>query len=62
LLQKLRGFYLAAGECVDKARNVRIGDFGHARLVEYAHGVSSPQRIIKGVGALGCAIDPSTGP
>lgn len=61
LVGKLKGFYVTGGECVDKAQNVWITDFGHGRLVEYAHGGTKPLRIITGIGGPGCAINLTTG-
>jgi hypothetical protein len=63
LLGTLTGFYLPAGECVDKAGNVFITDLGLGKIFEYRHGGKKPiQTLQSGAnGPAGCAIDPTTG-
>ncbi len=59
---KLKGFSIAAGECVDQKGNVFITDEGAARVFEYAHGGAKRIRTYSvGGGPEGCAVDPTTG-
>jgi len=63
LVGTLRGFYSAAGECVDSKGDVFITNFKPVTVYEYAHG--GTKRIAsfptKKAGTVGCAIDPTTG-
>jgi hypothetical protein len=61
LVGKLRGFYLASGQCVDSSNNVYITDYGMNRVFEYAHGNSKRLRTILTPGANSCSIDATTG-
>src|ERR1700677_3948961 len=57
LVGKLRGFYLASGQCVDSSNNVYITDYGMNRVFEYAHGNSKRLRTILTPGGNSCSID-----
>lgn len=60
---KLTGFNEPSGQCVDKAGNVFITNFGASQILEYAHGGKSPINTLSDPGyyPLGCSIDPTTG-
>jgi hypothetical protein len=59
----LKGFFSAAGECVDSDGNIYVGNEKPVAVYEYAHGSSKRVATFrtKHVGAIGCAIDPTTG-
>ncbi len=59
----LKGFFSAAGECVDQYGNVFIGNEKPVGVYEYAHGGSKriAKFLTKHVGAIGCAVEPVTG-
>lgn len=59
----LTGFSAPHGECVDKAGNVFIDNEGASQILEYAHGGTTPIKILKDNGYFpsGCSIDPTTG-
>jgi len=68
LVGRLRGFYSSVGACVDAHGDVFITNYGHSlkkpgEIAEYAHGGTKPVMLLKPkrVGAVGCAIDPTTG-
>jgi hypothetical protein len=61
LVGKLRGFYLASGQCVDSKSNIYITDYATSRVYEYAHGSRTRMRTIYVPGAHDCSIDPTTG-
>ncbi len=61
LVGKLKGFYLASGQCVDGSNHVYVTDYGMNRVFEYAHGSSKRLRTILIPGANSCSIDPTTG-
>jgi hypothetical protein len=60
---KLTGFNEPSGQCVDKAGNVFITNFGASQILEYAHGGTSPIATLSDPGyyPLGCSVDPTTG-
>ncbi len=60
---KLTGFNEPSGQCVDKAGNVFIANFGTSQILEYAHGGTSPIRTLTDSSyyPLGCSVDPTTG-
>jgi hypothetical protein len=59
----LTGFSQPLGECVDKAQDVFVADFGAGVVFEFAHGGTSPVQILYDPGGspLSCAVDPTTG-
>jgi hypothetical protein len=59
----LKGFFSAAGECVDHDGNVFVGNEEPVGVYEYAHGSSKRigRFLTKHAGAIGCAVDPTTG-
>lgn len=59
----LTGFNEPSGQCVDKAGNVFIANFGASQILEYAHGGTSPINTLSDPGyyPLGCSVDPTTG-
>jgi hypothetical protein len=63
LVGTLTGFNSPSGECVDKAGDVFITNFGASSIVEYAHGGTTPIQTIDDTGflPLGCSVDPTTG-
>ncbi|MGA9420212.1 MAG: hypothetical protein WBV40_13765 [Candidatus Cybelea sp.] len=63
LVGKLSGFREPAGQCVDKAGDVFVTDFGASRILEYAHGGTSPINTLddSGYAPQDCSIDPTTG-
>lgn len=60
---QLTGFNEPSGQCVDKAGNVFIANFGTSQILEYAHGGTSPINTLSDAGyyPLGCSVDPTTG-
>ncbi len=63
LVGKLYGFVSPEGECVDGTENVFITDSEASDIVEYAHGVTTPTRILHD-GQFrpdSCSVDPTTG-
>jgi len=63
LVGTLKGFNEPSGECVDKAGDVLVTNFGASNIVEYAHGAKKPIQTLSDPGflPLGCSIDPTTG-
>jgi hypothetical protein len=63
LVGKLKGFYSAAGECVDSKGDVFVTNAKPVNVYEYAHG--GTKRIgdfpTKKAGTFGCAINPING-
>jgi hypothetical protein len=63
LVGTLTGFSSPKGMCSDKAGNVWIADYDNRTVFEYAHGATSPKRLIKtSVGGgypYACAVAPS---
>lgn len=59
----LKGFYVAEGECVDQKGDIYITDYGHGRIVEYAHGAQKPLAVLEEIGGspVSCSVDPTTG-
>jgi hypothetical protein len=59
----LTGFATPDGECVDKAGNVFITNFGTQQIFEYAHGGTNKTLTLSDPGYYpqGCAVDPTTG-
>jgi hypothetical protein len=60
---QLTGFTRPSGECVDKAGDVFVTNFGAQNIVEYAHAGTSPIKTLddpKGY-PNGCSYDPKTG-
>ncbi len=59
---RLKSFFIAAGECVDKAGDVFITDVGAGRVYEYAHGGTKRiKTFVDPIDPEGCAVDPTTG-
>jgi hypothetical protein len=60
---QLTGFNEPSGQCVDKAGDVFIANFGASQILEYAHGGTRPIHTISDSGyyPLGCSVDPTTG-
>jgi hypothetical protein len=63
LVGMLTHFSQADGECVDRAGNVFITDFGAGDVVEYAHGGNKRIKTLRESGSepSSCAVDPVTG-
>lgn len=63
LVGTLKGFYSAAGECVDSSGNVFISNWRPRGVYEYAHGGTKRIAFLKTtkVGPLACSISPTTG-
>jgi hypothetical protein len=63
LVGKITGFNEPSGECVDKAGDVFVTNFGASQILEYAHGGTSPINTLNDSGyyPLGCSIDPTSG-
>jgi DNA-binding beta-propeller fold protein YncE len=67
LVQQLSDSNIPFGECVDKAGDVFVADFGGntgtAAILEYAHGGTSPIATLSDPGYYpeSCSIDPTTG-
>jgi NHL repeat len=60
----LTGFKEPAGVCTDRKGDVFIADGGNNRIVEYAHGGTTPIATLQGAGPgtpLGCSVDPKSG-
>ena len=59
----LKGFYSAAGECVDSKGNVFVGNDRPSGVYEYAHGGTKRIAFFRSgtAGARACAISPTTG-
>jgi hypothetical protein len=59
----LTGFNEPSGQCVDKAGDVFIANFGASQILEYAHGGTSPIKTLSDPDyyPLGCSVDPTTG-
>jgi hypothetical protein len=60
----LTGFKEPAGVCTDRKGDVFIADGGNNRIVEYAHGGTTPIATLQGGGPgtpLGCSVDPKSG-
>lgn len=59
----LRGFYIAAGACVDMVGDVFIVDLGYNKIFEYAHGGTKRLKALQSASSApnGCALDPTTG-
>ncbi len=59
----LTGFNEPSGQCVDKAGDVFIANFGDSNILEYAHGGTTPIKTLSDTGyyPLGCSVDPTTG-
>ena len=60
---RLGGFHASSGECVDTKGNVFVTDEVGERIVEYAHGGTTPIETLEAAAEhpLGCAVDPTTG-
>jgi hypothetical protein len=60
---KVKGFYQATGECVDKKGHVFVVDLALRKIFEYAHGGTKRlATLVSPTGdPSGCAIDPTTG-
>jgi DNA-binding beta-propeller fold protein YncE len=60
---QLTGFNEPSGQCVDKAGDVFIANFGASQILEYAHGGTIPINTLADPGyyPLGCSVDPTTG-
>jgi hypothetical protein len=63
LVGTLTGLNEPSGECVDKAGNVFVTNFGASTIVEFAHGGAAPIATLDDTGflPLGCSVDPTTG-
>jgi len=63
LVGELINFTDPKGECTDAKADVYITDYGADQIDEYAHGGTSPLRVIdeSGYKPYNCAIDPKTG-
>ncbi len=63
LVGQLTGFSLPTGMCTDNAGNVWVSDYGTRKLLEYAHGGTTPIFTITEHSGypFGCAVDPKTG-
>jgi hypothetical protein len=60
----LTGFSEPAGLCTDRKGDVFVVDGGDDRILEYAHGGTSPIATLQTSGAgtpLGCSVDPKSG-
>jgi hypothetical protein len=59
----LTGFDDPTGECSDKAGDVFIADFDASKILEYAHGGTTPIQTLSDPGQWpsGCSVDPTTG-
>lgn len=59
----LTGFEDPTGECSDKAGDVFITDFEASKILEYAHGGTTPIQTLSDPGQWpsGCSFDPTTG-
>ncbi len=59
----LTGFATPDGECVDKAGNVFITNFGTQQIFKYAHGGTTAIATLSDSGYYpqGCSVDPTTG-
>jgi hypothetical protein len=58
---KLTGFSEPAGLCTDRKGDVFVVDSGSDRILEYAHGGTSPIATLLGGTPLGCSVDPRSG-
>lgn len=60
---QITGFDAPYGQCVDKAGNVFVVDFGSAYIYEYAHGATSYSKYAyDNYGyPIGCAVNPTNG-
>lgn len=63
LLGTLKHFYAPQGECVDKAGDVFVTNFGTGQIFEYTHGGTKRIETLKSptAGPIGCSIDSATG-
>jgi hypothetical protein len=63
LVGRLKGFSAASGECVDKEGDVFVTSEVGEKIVEYAHGGTTPIETLPAAAEhpLGCALDPTTG-
>jgi sugar lactone lactonase YvrE len=63
LVGTLTGFDEPQGECGDASGNIWIANTKASKMVEYAHGGTSPIATISDPGEypVGCAVDPTTG-
>lgn len=59
----LSGFYRSFGICSDANGNVWIVNQASAKIVEYAHGGTSPIKTLgdRNFSPVGCSVDPTTG-
>lgn len=59
---KLKGFYDARGECVDKNSDVFVTNVGTDQILGFAHGARKRFRALPGYALPeGCSIDPASG-
>jgi hypothetical protein len=60
---KITGLKSPAGECVDKSGDVWIADTAESKIVEYAHGGSTPISTLSESTQypVDCSVDPTTG-
>lgn len=62
LVGTLNGFFDPARDCVDKAGDVFITDFGNGQIVEYAHAGTQPIQTLKSpTYPIGCSVDIASG-
>ncbi|HEY1867816.1 MAG TPA: hypothetical protein VGG70_05925 [Candidatus Cybelea sp.] len=63
IVGQITGFDEPYGQCVDKAGDVYVVDFGTANLYEYAHGATSYFNVATDNYGypIGCAVDPTSG-